>query len=149
MNSDTYDKGMKVRREMFGDAYVDNAMNSTDELTRPFQELAIEYCFGSIWAREQLPRRTRSLVNVGMLVALNKPHELEIHLGMALSNGCKGGTRRGAAAGHRVLRHARRQRGLPHRAQSIRRAPGREVARARNRRAPHGTVQDVHRRGVH
>lgn len=88
MNSDTYDKGMKVRREMLGDAYVDNAMNSADELTRPFQELAVEYCFGSIWAREQLPRRTRSLVNVGMLVALNKPHELEVHLGMALRNGC-------------------------------------------------------------
>lgn len=88
MNSDTYAKGMKVRREMLGDAYVDNAMNSADELTRPFQELAIEYCFGSIWAREQLPRSTRSLVNVGMLVALNKPHELEIHLGMALRNGC-------------------------------------------------------------
>ena len=88
MASKTYDLGMKVRREMLGDAYVDNAMNSADELTRPFQELAIEYCFGSIWAREQLPRRTRSLVNVGMLVALNKPHELEIHLGMALRNGC-------------------------------------------------------------
>ena len=88
MNSDTYDKGMKVRREMLGDAYVDNAMTSADELTRPFQELAVEYCFGSIWAREQLPRRTRSLVNVGMLVALNKPHELEVHLGMALRNGC-------------------------------------------------------------
>lgn len=88
MNSDTYAKGMKVRREMLGDAYVDNAMNSADELTRPFQELAVEYCFGSIWAREQLPRRIRSLVNVGMLVALNKPHELEIHLGMALRNGC-------------------------------------------------------------
>ena len=88
MNSETYAKGMKVRREMLGDAYVDNAMNNTDELTRPFQELAVEYCFGSIWAREQLSRRTRSLVNVGMLVALNKPHELEIHLGMALGNGC-------------------------------------------------------------
>ena len=88
MNSETYDKGMKVRREMLGDAYVDNAMDSADELTRPFQALAVEYCFGSIWAREQLPRRTRSLVNVGMLVALNKPHELEVHLGMALRNGC-------------------------------------------------------------
>lgn len=88
MNSDTYNKGMKVRREMLGDAYVDNAMNSADELTRPFQDLAVEYCFGSVWAREQLPRRIRSLVNVGMLVALNKPHELEIHLGIALRNGC-------------------------------------------------------------
>ena len=52
MNSETYAKGMKVRREMLGDAYVDNAMNNTDELNRPFQELAVEYCFGSIWARD-------------------------------------------------------------------------------------------------
>lgn len=88
MNSDTYAKGMKVRREMLGDEYVDNAMQNADALTRPFQELAVEYCFGSVWAREQLPRRTRSLVNVGMLVALNRPHELEIHLGVALRNGC-------------------------------------------------------------
>ncbi len=88
MNSETYEKGMKVRREMLGDAYVDSATQNADQYTRPFQDLAVEYCFGSIWAREQLPRRTRSLVNVGMLVALNKPHELEIHVGMALRNGC-------------------------------------------------------------
>ena len=88
MNSETYDKGMRVRREMLGDEYVDNALRNADKYTRPFQDLAVEYCFGSIWAREQLPRRTRSLVNLGMLVALNKPHELEIHVGMALRNGC-------------------------------------------------------------
>lgn len=88
MNSETYDRGMKVRREMLGDAYVDNAMDGATELTKPFQELAVEYCFGAVWAREQLPRRTRSLVNVGMLVALNRPHELEVHIALALTNGC-------------------------------------------------------------
>lgn len=88
MKSDTYAKGMQVRREMLGDAYVDKAMSSADALTQPFQDLAVEYCFGSVWAREQLPRRTRSLLTVAMLVALNKPHELEIHLGVALRNGC-------------------------------------------------------------
>jgi 4-carboxymuconolactone decarboxylase len=88
MNSDTYAKGMQVRREMLGDEYVDNAMRSADELTRPFQDLAVEYCFGSIWAREGLSRHVRSLVNVGMLVALNRPHELEVHIGVALRNGC-------------------------------------------------------------
>ena len=88
MNSETYDRGMKVRREMLGDAYVDNALNSADDLTGPFQDLATEYCFGSIWAREELPRKTRSLVNIGMLVALNRAHELEVHIGMALRNGC-------------------------------------------------------------
>ena len=88
MNSDTYTKGMKVRREMLGDEYVDNAMQNADALTKPFQELAVEYCFGKIWAREGLPRRTRSLVNVGMLIALNRAHELEVHMRVALRNGC-------------------------------------------------------------
>ncbi|WP_077003125.1 carboxymuconolactone decarboxylase family protein [Variovorax sp. KK3] len=88
MKSDTYERGMKVRREMLGDAYVDQAMQSADALTQPFQDLAVEYCFGAIWAREDLPRRTRSLVNIGMLIALNRAHEFEVHLNMALSNGC-------------------------------------------------------------
>lgn len=88
MTSETYALGMKVRREMLGDEYVDNALNSADEFTRPFQDLAVEYCFGKIWARDDLPRKTRSLVNVGMLVALNRAHELEVHIGMALRNGC-------------------------------------------------------------
>ncbi len=88
MTSETYALGMKVRREMLGDEYVDNAINNADALTRPFQELAVEYCFGKIWAREQLPRSTRSLVNIGMLIALNREVELEVHLGVALRNGC-------------------------------------------------------------
>lgn len=88
MTSETYERGMQVRREMLGDEYVDSAMNTADEFTRPFQDLAVEYCFGSIWGREELPRRTRSLVNIGMLIALNRSHELEVHLGMALRNGC-------------------------------------------------------------
>jgi 4-carboxymuconolactone decarboxylase len=88
MTSEIYDRGMKVRREMLGDAYVDNAMANADDLSAPFQDLAVEYCFGRIWAREDLPRSTRSLVNIGMLVALNREHELSVHLGMALRNGC-------------------------------------------------------------
>ena len=88
MPSDVYELGMKTRREMLGDEYVDNAMKNADEINRPFQELAVEYCFGRIWAREGLPRRTRSLVNIGMLIALNRAHELEVHMGIALRNGC-------------------------------------------------------------
>ena len=88
MTSETYARGMKVRREMLGDEYVDNAMKNADELTGPFQDLAVEYCFGRIWARDDLPRRTRSLVNIGMLIALNREYELKVHLGMALKNGC-------------------------------------------------------------
>ena len=88
MASKTYDLGMKVRREMLGDEYVDNALKNADEINAPFQELAVEYCFGKIWAREGLPRATRSLVNVGMLIALNRAHELEVHMRVALRNGC-------------------------------------------------------------
>ena len=88
MTSDVYELGMKVRREMLGDEYVDNAMKNTDEINRPFQDLAVEYCFGRIWAREELPRKTRSLVNLGMLIALNRAFELEVHMRIALRNGC-------------------------------------------------------------
>ena len=88
MRSDVYDLGMKVRREMLGDEYVDNAMKNTDEINGPFQDLAVEYCFGRIWAREELPRKTRSLVNLGMLIALNRAFELEVHMRLALRNGC-------------------------------------------------------------
>lgn len=88
MTSDVYDLGMKVRREMLGDEYVDNAMKNADDINRPFQDLAIEYCFGRIWARDGLPRKTRSLVNLGMLIALNRAFELEVHMRIALTNGC-------------------------------------------------------------
>jgi 4-carboxymuconolactone decarboxylase len=88
MSSEVYDRGMKARREVLGDAYVDNAVKNADELTKPFQDLATEYCWGSIWGRDGLPRKTRSLVNVGMLIALNRAHELEVHLRAAITNGC-------------------------------------------------------------
>ena len=88
MTSDVYDLGMKVRREMLGDESVDNAMKNANDFNRPFQDLAVEYCFGRIWAREGLPRKTRSLVNLGMLIALNRAFELEVHMRVALTNGC-------------------------------------------------------------
>ena len=88
MTSETYELGMKVRREMLGDEYVDNALKNVDELTGPFQELLVEYCFGKVWAREELPRNTRSLVNIGMMIAQNRTYELEMHIGIAFRNGC-------------------------------------------------------------
>ncbi len=88
MSSEVYERGMKARREVLGDAYVDNALRNADELTKPFQDLATEYCWGSIWGREGLPRKTRSLVNIGMLIALNRAHELEVHIRGAVTNGC-------------------------------------------------------------
>ena len=88
MSSEVYERGMKARREVLGDAYVDNALRNADELTKPFQDMATEYCWGSIWGREGLPRKTRSLVNIGMLIALNRGQELEVHIRGAVTNGC-------------------------------------------------------------
>ena len=87
MASETYELGMKTRRDLLGDAHVDSAMGGADDFSRPFQDLAVEFCFGSIWARQGLPRKTRSLVNLGMLIALNRPHEFEVHLRLAIRNG--------------------------------------------------------------
>ena len=88
MNSKKFDEGLKVRREVLGDKYVDNAINNIDDFNRPLQELVTEYCWGTIWTRDGLPRKTRSLINLAMLTALNRPHEIKAHLIGALNNGC-------------------------------------------------------------
>ncbi|MCE8017689.1 4-carboxymuconolactone decarboxylase [Halomonas sp. MCCC 1A17488] len=80
--------GLATRREVLGDAYVDNALAQADEFGWPLQELVTRNCWNDIWNRPGLARPTRSLVNIGMLVALNRPHELKVHLRGALNNGC-------------------------------------------------------------
>jgi len=84
---DLYDAGLKVRREVLGAEYVDKAVAGADDFNRPLQELVTEYCWGSVWTRPGLPRKTRSLLNLAMLTALNRPHELELHVRGALTNG--------------------------------------------------------------
>jgi 4-carboxymuconolactone decarboxylase len=86
--TDRFEQGLEIRREVLGDAYVDAALAAADELGRPLQELVTEYCWGAVWSRPGLPRATRSLVNVGLLTALNRPHELQTHTRAALRNGC-------------------------------------------------------------
>lgn len=88
MTTETYEKGMAARRAVLGDAYVDNALRNADALTKPFQDLATEYCWGTVWANDDLPHKTRSLINIGMLVALNRTAELELHMRAARRNGC-------------------------------------------------------------
>ena len=88
MTSDRYDEGMQVRRAVLGDEYVDRALANADELSRPMQQLVSEFAWGTVWTRPGLPRRDRSLVTVAMLIALNRPHELRVHLQGALNNGC-------------------------------------------------------------
>ena len=83
-----FEAGLAVRREVLGAAYVDQALATADEFTRPLQELVTEYCWGAVWTRPGLPRKTRSLVNLAMLTALNRPHEVRLHVRGALRNGC-------------------------------------------------------------
>lgn len=88
MKTKRYEEGLAVRREVLGSAYVDKALAEADPLTQPLQELVTEYCWGTIWTRPGLPRKTRSLLNLAMLTALNRPHEVRLHLRGALRNGC-------------------------------------------------------------
>jgi 4-carboxymuconolactone decarboxylase len=86
--SDNYEKGLAVRREVLGDAYVQAALTRASEFARPLQELVTEYVWGAIWTREQLDRRTRSMLNLGILTALNRSVELGAHVRGAVNNGC-------------------------------------------------------------
>lgn len=83
-----FDQGLKVRRAVLGDAYVDRALANTTPFTEAVQRITTEYAWGEIWARPGLDRKVRSLLNLGMLTALNRPHELAIHVRGALNNGC-------------------------------------------------------------
>jgi 4-carboxymuconolactone decarboxylase len=87
MNQDMYNKGLAIRRAVLGDAYVDKALTTADDFNRPLQELVTEYCWGAVWGREGLPRKTRSMLNLAMISILNRPHELRAHIRGALTNG--------------------------------------------------------------
>jgi 3-oxoadipate enol-lactonase/4-carboxymuconolactone decarboxylase len=80
MTGDRYEEGMRVRREVHGDAHVDAATASATDLTREFQELLTRYAWGEIWTRPGLDRRTRSLITLSAMVALGRERELELHL---------------------------------------------------------------------
>jgi 4-carboxymuconolactone decarboxylase len=83
-----YEAGLAIRREVLGAEYVDRSIAASTDFNRPLQDLVTEYCWGAIWARPELDRKTRSLINVAMLTALNHQHEVELHVGGALRNGC-------------------------------------------------------------
>jgi 4-carboxymuconolactone decarboxylase len=84
---DRFEAGMKIRREVLGDAHVDAAIAKRNAFSEAFQELITRYAWGEIWTRPGLPRQTRSLITVAMLVALNREEELRLHLRAALRNG--------------------------------------------------------------
>jgi len=87
MNKEAFEKGLKTRREVLGAEYVDASIRSADDFNRPMQELVTEYCWNEIWNRPGLDRRTRSFLNLAMITALNRPHELKLHVRGAINNG--------------------------------------------------------------
>ncbi len=88
MASELFEKGLQIRREVLGAEHVNASISQADDFSRPLQELVTEYCWGNVWSRPGLERKTRSLINIAMLTALNRPHEVKLHLRGALNNGC-------------------------------------------------------------
>ena len=87
MNKELFEKGLQVRRQVLGAEYVDAALKNADSFNMPLQELVTQYAWGEVWTRPGLDRRTRSLLNLAMLSALNRPHELRLHVRGAINNG--------------------------------------------------------------
>ena len=87
MDKQLYEAGLEVRKATLGKEFVENAIASADDFNRPLQEFVTEYCWGACWTRPGLPRKTRSMLNLAMLTALNRPHELKMHIKGALVNG--------------------------------------------------------------
>jgi len=88
MSKELWDKGLAVRKEVLGIEYVERQLKTVDDFGMPMQELVTQSCWGWLWTRPQLPRKMRSLVNLGMLSALNRPNEFKTHVRGALTNGC-------------------------------------------------------------
>jgi 4-carboxymuconolactone decarboxylase len=83
-----YEQGLAIRREVLGDAHVDRSLAGVSDFARPVQEYVTRTAWGEIWSRPGLDRRTRSLLNLVMLTALNRNHELGVHVRGAVTNGC-------------------------------------------------------------
>ena len=87
MDKEVFEKGLKIRRDVLGAEFVDKAFATADDFNRPMQELVTQYCWGEVWGRPGLDRKTRSMLNLAMLSALNRPHEVKIHVRGAIANG--------------------------------------------------------------
>jgi len=87
MNDELFKRGLEIRKAVLGAEWVEKSIASADEFNMPMQRLVTEYCWGAVWGREELPKKTRSMLNLAMLCALNRPHELKMHIGGALRNG--------------------------------------------------------------
>ena len=87
MSKDVFDRGLAIRKDVLGKEFVEKSLATADEFNMPMQELTTEYCWGAVWGRDGLPRKTRSMLNLAMISALNRPHELKMHIKVALKNG--------------------------------------------------------------
>ena len=87
MGNPVFEKGMEIRKSVLGKEFVEKSFASADDFNMPMQELTTEYCWGAVWGRDGLPKKTRSMLNLAMLSALNRPHELKMHIKGALTNG--------------------------------------------------------------
>ncbi|MGP1614413.1 MAG: carboxymuconolactone decarboxylase family protein [Pollutimonas bauzanensis] len=85
--TELFQRGDAIRRAVLGNAHVDRSLANADDFGMPMQQLSTEYCWGEVWGREGLSKKTRSMLNLAMLSALNRPHELKMHVGGALRNG--------------------------------------------------------------
>jgi 4-carboxymuconolactone decarboxylase len=87
MDRKLWEKGMQARKSTLGAEYVDKSLSTADDFNQPFQDMLNEFCWGAIWGDPTLPPKTRSILNLGMLAALGRMHEWELHLNGALNNG--------------------------------------------------------------
>ena len=87
MKDKLFQRGLKLRKQVLGEAYVERQLANADPFSMPMQELATKSAWGMVWARPGLPRKVRSMLNIAMLVALGKAEELELHLDGAIRNG--------------------------------------------------------------
>jgi 4-carboxymuconolactone decarboxylase len=87
LSNEKFERGLALRKQVLGAEYVEKSMASADAFSMPMQELSTEYCWGHVWTRPGLELRERSLINIAMISALNRPHELKLHVKAALNNG--------------------------------------------------------------
>ncbi|GAS99338.1 4-carboxymuconolactone decarboxylase [Mycolicibacterium canariasense] len=83
----SYERGIEIRKNVLGHAHVQKSLDAVSEFSRPIQELVTEYCWGEVWSRDGIDRKTRSMLNLAMLTALNRMHELGVHVRGAINNG--------------------------------------------------------------
>ena len=86
---DTFEAGLRMRKAVLGAEHVERSLANVSDFSRPMQEFVTEYCWGAVWTRDGLPPATRSLINLAMLTALNRSHELAVHVRGALTNGVR------------------------------------------------------------